>query len=175
MMRTFIVAACLTATGTASAEAKELSLKFGETGTYSEARVHVFIDSDQTPPRCPCYRFTFAVDDAQLSELRDEKVVLWVVDPVNEEGIRGSQVFDLSPVYPHPESPRSTAQAIFRIPNSVASAGSDMHFQFLTLRRRCSDPQNPTCSEFVTSVQGAFTGSQLVRLPAVSVNELFEN
>jgi hypothetical protein len=175
MMRTLIVLAISISAGVASADANDLSLRFGETGTYSEARAHVFIDAEQAPPRCPCYRFTFAIDDAQLSELRDEKVVLWVVDPVNEEGIRGSQVFDLSPVYPHPESPRRSAQAIFRIPSSVASGGSDMRFQFLTLRRRCSDTQNPICAEYVTFIQGGFTGSQLVKLPAININELFEN
>jgi hypothetical protein len=156
------------------AEAQPSSLRFGPSGTYSDARVHVFIDADQPPPRCACFRFSFAVDDAQSGEIRDDKVVLWAIEAQAPNETRGSHVLDLVPVYRHPESPTRTTQALFRIPYSTLNGGSDMQFHFMTMRKKCRDTANPQCREYVPSVQGTFKGRQLVELSATRIGDLFE-
>ena len=154
----------------ASAASKR-SLKFGEPGINSAAKVHVYVDSREPAPRCRCVRFSVLVDDRLRNGIVGTTFINKVVvlaeglDPEREED--ASRVLTPWAVWRMPNSPGKTSQYILQLPSG--SDGSDVHFRVLALKHK---NLHPDYRDMVIDAQGEFTGADVSSLKASSVEEV---
>ena len=150
-----------------------LSIPFGSEGAYSNAKTHVFIDKEQLPPRCNCFRFSFLIDDRLNFKVPPiEQVMVWLTEVNGNNVLYSPKVMSLKEISTHPMSPRKSVQIIYRLQPQPDGKPATMKAKFVALRQRCSIKSDPNCSDLVIDTQGEFTGKQLQTLTPVKASDL---
>ncbi|MBI4041346.1 MAG: hypothetical protein HY390_05725 [Deltaproteobacteria bacterium] len=152
---------------------EQRSLKFGEEGFNSVAKVQVYVDKDEPTPRCKCVRFSVLVDDRQpgivgATFINKVAVVVEGLEPsANEES---SRILTPWSIWRSPDSPGRTSQVVVQVPEDVSF--ENVRFRVLALKNRAL---HPDYDELVIDTQGKFSGADVNSLKASTVQELLRN
>ena len=147
------------------------SLEFGGAGPKGVAKLQVYIDKDESQPRCMCSRFSVLVNDRddRVGATRISKVTVVTTTKTasGEEKSSKKEFTEFRAVFRNPQSPVKTAQIL-----NLGRNTKDLQFKVMAERKKCMNPTQPACKKMVVEVLGEFNGADLADLVPVRATEI---